>query len=557
MFYKMISFMFMLISLLFMVMFFYVNLYNTSIYVEMSIYMLDIIDMVMYLYFDYISCLFMMVVYLISSCVIYYSYEYMKLDYNYMFLYMMMLFVFSMSLMVLGCNMLMLMLGWDGLGIISYLLIIYYNNNSSMKSGMITFLSNRLGDVGLIISIILMMNMGMLNFNNNYYDFMKMLGFMLMMGALTKSAQFPFSSWLPAAMAAPTPVSSLVHSSTLVTAGVYLLIRMNYMFNLYFYSKMLLIISLFTMMMSGLMALLEFDLKKIIALSTLSQLGLMMMIMSLGMYELCMYHLVVHAMYKSMLFLCMGYIIHMYNNVQDIRMLGMVWLVSPSVSMMMLLGFMSLFGFPFLSGFYSKDLILEIMYLYNNSFIVLIMVIMSYMLTLMYSMRLVYYLCFKQIYMNISMKVSDKWAIYPINFLGYMVVIFGSMVMWIFFKTPVYVFTFFLYKLMSIIMLFMMMWMCVYIYEIMDMYNIFMFKNNKLYYFINDMFYLNSLTNDVFIKFISMKKYDIIDIWLEDLEGMGLYKEISIMMYMLYNMYIKNMYLYYMMFIIMMIMFLV
>ena len=183
------------------------------------------------------------------------------------------------------------------------------------------------------------------------------LTLLVILAALTKRAQIPFSAWLPAAIAAPTPISALVHSSTLVTAGVYLLIRFNELLGL---REVLFYVRVGTMFMSGLGANFEIDLKKIIALSTLRQLGVIIMALSLGLVELAYFHLLIHALFKSLLFLCAGVYIHGYGDKQDIRSLGGILECSPLVSFYFLGCSLALCGFPFLSGFYSKDLILEI-----------------------------------------------------------------------------------------------------------------------------------------------------------------------------------------------------
>jgi NADH-ubiquinone oxidoreductase chain 5 len=196
---------------------------------------------------------------------------------------------------------------------------------------------------------------------------------------------------LPAAIAAPTPVSALVHSSTLVTAGVYLLIRFNYLFRNNLLRQFLLLISGLTIFISGLGANFEFDLKKVIALSTLSQLGLIIIILSIGFIKLAFFHLLTHAIFKALLFICAGSIIHNIINRQDIRMIGGLCLNIPLTSSFFNISNIALCGMPFLAGFYSKDLILEISsFSYINLFIYFIY-FFSTGLTVSYSFRLVYY----------------------------------------------------------------------------------------------------------------------------------------------------------------------
>jgi len=234
------------------------------------------------------------------------------------------------------------------------------------------------------------------------------LGFILLMvilAGITKSAQIPFSAWLPAAMAAPTPVSALVHSSTLVTAGVYLLIRFNHLLGTNFY---LFFLGCFTMFMSGLGANFEMDLKKIIALSTLSQLGVMMLILSLGFIELAFFHLLAHALFKSLLFLCAGVYIHGAGDCQDIRYLGGVINIIPVSSLFFSCCSLSLCGFPFLSGFYSKDLILEIYIIRSINLMILIIIVMGTFFTVTYSIRLGGYLFLKNLGLKSMVSLGER-----------------------------------------------------------------------------------------------------------------------------------------------------
>lgn len=229
-------------------------------------------------------------------------------------------FVFSINLLIYFPNMISLLLGWDGLGLTSYLLVIYYINDSSLGSGIVTAMSNRVGDA-LIISVVAIgfINMCFTPFIGLFY----LISFLLIFGSFTKRAQIPFSAWLPAAMAAPTPVSALVHSSTLVTAGVFLLIRFFGRLSEFFYfCPILFYWGVITSLMASLTALFENDMKKIIALSTLSQLGVIIFCLGLNQPYLTFYHLVTHALFKALLFICAGTFIHCNYNVQDIRILG-------------------------------------------------------------------------------------------------------------------------------------------------------------------------------------------------------------------------------------------
>nr|AWV83231.1 NADH dehydrogenase subunit 5 [Graptopsaltria bimaculata] len=368
-------------------------IYDFSIMLEWLIIKINSCNVYMTIIFDFMSTLFLSTVMFISSIVIFYSGLYMKNDKNMnRFIYIVMLFVLSMIMLIISPNMISLILGWDGLGLVSYCLVIYYQNLLSNNAGMLTAMMNRIGDVGILMSIAWMLNFGSWNFYS-FIDKMNMdyMIIMIMIAGFTKSAQIPFSSWLPAAMAAPTPVSALVHSSTLVTAGVYLMIRFYNIIIQYNYLNLFLMISILTTIMSGIGANFEFDLKKIIALSTLSQLGIMMTIIMVGYPMLSFFHLIIHALFKASLFLCAGIIIHNFNNNQDIRMMGCLSYQMPLTSTMMNVANLSLCGIPFMSGFYSKDLIIEMMCMNNINIIILMMMYFGIGLTSFYSARLTFF----------------------------------------------------------------------------------------------------------------------------------------------------------------------
>nr|YP_009654765.1 NADH dehydrogenase subunit 5 [Cloresmus pulchellus]QCI09319.1 NADH dehydrogenase subunit 5 [Cloresmus pulchellus] len=394
----------------------------------------------MTLLFDWMSLLFMGSVMLISSMVIYYSDDYMMTDFNSTrFLILVLLFIVSMMFMIVSPNLISILVGWDGLGLVSYCLVIYFQNYKSYNAGMLTVLTNRVGDVAILIGIAWLFNNGSWHYlyYNFYFDkWSYILCLLLVSAAFTKSAQIPFSSWLPAAMAAPTPVSALVHSSTLVTAGVYLLIRFSDLLSQFDLSFFLLL-SMLTMFMSGLGANFEYDLKKIIALSTLSQLGLMMSILFMGYPIIAFFHLLAHAFFKALLFLCAGLVIHCMNDSQDIRHMGMLVNQLPYTSTCFGIANMSLCGLPFLSGFYSKDLVLETMtFTYFNLFIFLLFFI-SVGLTVSYSMRLIYYCMSSYTGLFSLVSYSESFTMmYSMIFLGFMGIFGGSLLSWLIFPFP-------------------------------------------------------------------------------------------------------------------------
>jgi len=212
---------------------------------------------------------------------------------------------------------------------------------------------------------------------------------LITVAAITKRAQIPFSRWLPAAIAAPTPVRALVHSSTLVTAGVFLLIRFYpFLSTFILFNHIILIISCLTMFMAGLRALCECDIKKIVALSTLSQLGVIICSIGLGLPGLAFFHLLTHAMFKALLFLCVGTLIHLHFHGQDLRVIGNLISQIPLTLSCINISNIALCGLPFIAGFYSKDLIIEMRLYGSFNYIIIFLIIFSTIITAAYSIRL-------------------------------------------------------------------------------------------------------------------------------------------------------------------------
>nr|YP_009045475.1 NADH dehydrogenase subunit 5 [Argynnis childreni]AHA03826.1 NADH dehydrogenase subunit 5 [Argynnis childreni] len=525
-------FFFMLINL-FMMIYFIMN--SMILFLEWEIISFNSMKIIMSILLDWMSLLFMMFVSLISSSVIYYSKSYMKSELNLnRFIYLVLLFVFSMILLIISPNMISILLGWDGLGLVSYCLVIYYQNIKSYNAGMLTALSNRIGDVMILMLIAWMMNYGSwnyiyyLNFMSNDIS-MKIISLLVIIAGMTKSAQIPFSSWLPAAMAAPTPVSALVHSSTLVTAGVYLLIRFNNLLIDMYMFKFLLLISGLTMMMAGISANYEFDLKKIIALSTLSQLGLMMSILSMGFYDLAFFHLLTHAMFKALLFMCAGMIIHMMNDNQDIRMMGGISLYIPMTSLCMNISNLALCGIPFLAGFYSKDLILEMVSMSNLNLLIFYLYYFSTGLTMYYTIRLLMYLMVDDFNLLSIYNLYDEDYIMlkSMVILLFMSLFSGSFLSWMIFYYPYMIYLPFSLKMMVIYVSLLGLIMG-YLISSMKIYSL-----NKFLYFYNlsffftMMWFMPSLStyglNYYFLKF-GQNLFKNIDMgWSEVYSGQGIY----------------------------------
>ncbi|BAV58167.1 NADH dehydrogenase subunit 5 (mitochondrion) [Ramazzottius varieornatus] len=401
---------------------------------------------------DFYSILFASVVSFISAMIFFFSQFYMDGDTQQKgFSLLLSGFVISMFFLIFSPNLFFLLLGWDGLGLVSYLLVVYYMSVSSSVAGMLTFLMNRVGDIFFLFSLSLFSLFSLFSyFDNKALVFVQMGAFFLLITFITKSAQIPFSSWLPAAMAAPTPVSSLVHSSTLVTAGVFLLIRFSPLMLKFFY--FLIVISVFTMLMAGTMANLEWDMKKIIAYSTLSQLSFMMLSYSTGLIIFCFFHLLTHALFKASLFMSGGLVIHSEDSSQDFRNMSPFSSGKKLFASSFVVCILSLCGFPFLSGFFSKDLILDTLL---SSFVLIILFLIGVFMTILYSLRFSYYMLISLSSFRSSLSgvyENVKYLILPIWSLIIFSIVMGSFWSEFFFN-----FFFFFTYLLSIWKLFYLM----------------------------------------------------------------------------------------------------
>ena len=362
---------------------------------------------------DALSSIMLVVVGLVSSLVHIYSIGYMSNDpHKPRFMAYLSLFTFAMLTLVTSDNFLQLFFGWEGVGLCSYFLIgFWYKKPKANAAAIKAFIVNRVGDFGFALGIFLIFYFfGNLNYSEvfssvpNYLD--KQVSFLgidvnmitltcllLFMGAMGKSAQIFLHTWLPDAMEAPTPVSALIHAATMVTAGVFLVVRCSPLFE---YSEFALnfvaIIGMATAFFAATVALVQNDIKRVIAYSTCSQLGYMFFAAGIGAYHVAMFHLFTHAFFKSLLFLGAGSVIHSFKNEQDIRLMGGVRKKLPYTWLFMLIGTLALTGFPFLSGFYSKEAIIEFAYLRHN-FIgscVVVVGIFTAFITSIYSWRLMF-----------------------------------------------------------------------------------------------------------------------------------------------------------------------
>ena len=337
---------------------------------------------------DPLSSVMLLVVTFVSALVHIYSIGYMSHDpHKPRFMSYLSLFTFSMLVLVVSDNFLQLFFGWEGVGLCSYLLIgFWYKKESANNAAIKAFIVNRIGDFGLAIGIFLIFfYFGTINFQEVFdtapqfienklvffgfeSSLITLICIFLFIGAMGKSAQFLLHTWLPDAMEGPTPVSALIHAATMVTAGVFLVVRCSPLFE---YSETALnlvtIVGMITAIFAASVALVQNDIKKIVAYSTCSQLGYMFFAAGVGAYHVAMFHLFTHAFFKALLFLGSGSVIHAFKDEQDIRNMGGVRKKLPYTYALMLIGTLALTGFPFLSGFYSKDAIIEFAYLRGSS----------------------------------------------------------------------------------------------------------------------------------------------------------------------------------------------
>ena len=428
---------------------------------------------VIYLTFiiDSMSLYFIRLVRLVSGSVMIFRSSYiMSEKFFSRFIFLVFMFIISIFLLILSPNIISLLLGWDGLGVTSYLLVIFYQRNKSYNAGILTALTNRLGDVGLLVSISLIVYLGSwtylyVNINNRTYS--QILVYLIIISACTKSAQIPFSAWLPAAIAAPTPVSALVHSSTLVTAGVYLLIRINLIIIEINISKFLRILGMLTIIIAGITAIVEIDIKKVIALSTLRQLGIIIIILGMGNPVLSFFHLISHAFFKAILFICAGLTIHRIKDYQDIRKMGFNYInINLSVSIIIIAN-IRLCGLPFLRGFYSKDIIIEIVIIKGKRFFLFFLLIIGTRLTVIYSCRLNFLISlnFIKVESFYNIRENSNLIIVGIMFLLPLSIIGGLIISWNIIRVNKIIFLPFWIKSFVLILIARSVYFYIYIYN--------------------------------------------------------------------------------------------
>ena len=378
---------------------------------------------------DSLSSVMLVVVTSVSALVHIYSIGYMSHDpHKPRFMAYLSLFTFAMLMLVTSDNFIQLFFGWEGVGLCSYFLIGFWFKKETANSAAIkAFVVNRVGDFGFALGIFLIFYLfGTVNYDEVFQQIpsivdkrLNFLGFevnsidliclLLFVGAMGKSAQILLHTWLPDAMEGPTPVSALIHAATMVTAGVFLVVRCS---PIYEYSELALnlitVVGMTTAIFAASVALVQTDIKKIIAYSTCSQLGYMFFAAGVGAYNIAMFHLFTHAFFKALLFLGSGSVIHAFKDEQNINSMGGVWKKLPYTYVLMIIGTLALTGFPLLSGFYSKDAIIEFAYLRDNTagYYAAGIGIFTAFLTSIYSWRLIFK-TFHGSYNNKSIKIEE------------------------------------------------------------------------------------------------------------------------------------------------------
>lgn len=374
--------------------------------------------------FDSLTASMLFVVTFISTLVHLYSIQYMEEDPNQIrFFSYISIFTFFMIILVTAGNLVQLFIGWEGVGICSYLLInFWYSRIDANKSSLMAIITNKIGDIFLLLSFgavfyiyksfdfSIIFSQYLINslYNNNNIYLLFIICFFFILGAVGKSAQLGLHIWLPEAMEGPTPVSSLIHAATMVTAGIFLLVRCSFLFDSIpsIYLFILFFGSLTTFLGSSI-GLFQHDIKKIIAYSTCSQLGYMFLSCGLAGYSNSMYHLINHAFFKALLFLSAGLIIYCFSHEQDFRKMGSLIYFFPFAYISILIGSLSLIGFPFFSGFYSKEKIVQLFFnffslqfdsyvLLNWFFFFYFFSFVSIIFTTLYSVKLIFFVFFNR-----------------------------------------------------------------------------------------------------------------------------------------------------------------
>lgn len=444
----------------------------------------------------------------ISTLVQIFSINYMKIDPHInRFIAYLNLFTLFMLILVSSSNLIQLFLGWEGVGLTSYLLIsFWYQRIEAIKSSFKALLVNKIGDISFLLLIMIIF----LNFYTLDIFTLKailysspciLIGIAIIIATIGKSAQIGLHSWLPDAMEGPTPVSALIHAATMVTAGVFLIINLSFflekLVNLLLF---ILIIGSLTTFFSSTIGLYQTDYKKIIAYSTCSQLGYMVLISGLSYYSLSLFHLFNHAFFKALLFLSAGSIIHTLLDDQDLRKSGNLIKSNPISYVSFLIGSLSLMGLPFLTGFYSKDFIIELSFINQIYFSVLILSLISAIITTLYSYKLIlnsFIFSSKQNYLLVKLQYENNYLIsIPLLILFFFSIFIGKLTSYLFLKENIAIIIF-NYKIIPFILI-IIFFFCYFLYLLLF--------NNLLYHinwksFFLDAWFINELINFFILKF--------------------------------------------------------
>ena len=377
---------------------------------------------------DSLTAVMAFIVSFISFFVHVYSITYMHNDISFkrFFIYTN-FFTFSMLVIIFSNNFLQLFIGWELVGLSSYLLIgFWHKKESAIKANLKAFVVNRVGDIGLLLGVLLVfISTKSLNYDiffddlerltsqniivlNHSIALLPLIAILLFIGAAAKSAQIPLHFWLPDSMEGPTPISALIHAATMVTAGIFMVARLSPLYDLSLYGlDIILILGLLTAFLMGIVALVQNDIKRIIAYSTISQLGYMTVALGASYYSFAIFHLLTHAFFKALLFLCAGSIILKCHHEQDVNKMGGLRLVMPITFITFTIAALSLIGFPGMSGFFSKDLIIDI-FKYNNNHLVYYMLVTSIVVTTLYTSKIFFKVFFGDNHLKVKKNNSRE-----------------------------------------------------------------------------------------------------------------------------------------------------
>lgn len=494
--------------------------YTKPVFIEWEVYKFYNVNWIIDFFIDFYSIIFSFTVFIVTILISIYSVSYMCDDKEKK-VFFIFLFLFSLRIQILifSFSYSRVLMGWDGLGITSFFLIIFYHRSKRLYGSIVTVIRNRLGDCFFIITICLILEIKTFTVIIRCFQIPMFASFILILTAFTKRAQLPFSFWLPKAIAAPTPVSSLVHSSTLVTAGVYLIFRYSYIF-LDKIKNFISVMAFSTLLLGSFIALKRYDCKEIVAYSTLSQVGFMIFTLSLNLNNQAFFHLITHALFKSLLFICSGVIIHEFLT-QDVRLISLKK-VRPAIKIPMLISLLSIRGLPFLRGFYSKDYIIDSLAINLENFKLWTSFISIIFLSSLYRLRFFFFII--RNYVNFPWSWKWDYILLSLNLRLLGSIVIGSTYIWLWERRFYAHFSF--YKIIIIAILIYRLIRRTWVYKLnlntfshlglinqifnktLKWYNSSFFMwdkgwlNGVFFFFINALIKLSILFNTIWIKFI-------------------------------------------------------